>query len=258
MAPDRCIEAAIGPSREDFSSEKEQNVGTGGRMSLSYTLIRSRRRKKTLSIQVEGDGTVIIRVPYRTPSSDIDCFFREKRQWLLKTIGRRQQRNSDRPVRSFIPGERFDYLGDGFPLNLRKCDDPGEALAFTGREFLLKPAALSQVRVLFLLWYQKQARLHLEGRVRSFSAMLGLSPSRVSIHNARSRWGSCSPDDRLRFTWRLIMAPPAIIDYVVVHELCHMTVRNHSGRYWRLVEQILPDYKQSRAWLRDHGHRLML
>jgi hypothetical protein len=225
---------------------------------LSYTLIRSHRRKKTLSIQVGGDGTVVIRAPWRTPQAEIDRFFREKRPWLLKTIGRQQKQNHDRPVRVFAPGERFGYLGESYPLILRERDEPGEALAFTGREFLLKPGLLSRARVLFHLWYQKQARLHLEGRVRHFSAALGPAPSGIAIHNARSRWGSCSPDDRLRFAWRLIMAPPAIIDYVVVHELCHMKIRDHSGRYWRLVAQILPDYKKRRDWLKDHGHLLTL
>jgi hypothetical protein len=225
---------------------------------LSYTLIRSHRRKKTLSIQVRGDGTVVIRVPFRTPKADIDRFFREKRQWLLRTIGRQQKQHHDRPARAFIPSERFDYLGESYPLVLRERDDPGEALIFTGREFLLKPGALSQARVLFHLWYQKQARLHLEGRVRHFSAALETDPAGIVIHNARSRWGSCSPDNRLRFAWRLIMATPAVIDYVVVHELCHMKIRNHSGDYWRLVEQILPDYNKRRAWLRDHGHLLTL
>ena len=225
---------------------------------MNYTVIRSRRRKKTLSIQVEKDGTVLVRVPLRVVQADIDRFLKEKKQWLLRAIGRQQKQNHDRPARAFIPGERFDYLGGTYPLQIGERDNPGDALTFTGREFLLRRDALGGVRVLFHLWYQKQARVHLDERVRRFSGLLGLSPAGVAVHNARSRWGSCSPEDRVRFTWRLIMAPPEIIDYVVVHELCHMKIRDHSRDYWGLVQSVLPDYKKRRAWLKDHGNLLAI
>jgi len=223
---------------------------------MSYTLIRSHRRKKTFSIQVRGDGTVIIQVPFQASEADIDRFVKEKKQWLLRTIDRQRQRNHDRRAPAFIPGERLDYLGGSYPLILRERDDPGDALTFNGCQFLLKAGALGAARILFHLWYQKQARTHFEERVLHFSALLGTAPEGIAVNNARSRWGSCSPDNRLAFTWRLIMAPPGIIDYVVVHELCHMKIRNHSRDYWRLVEQILPDHKRRRAWLKDHGHLL--
>jgi len=225
---------------------------------LNYKLIRSHIRKKTLSIQVERDGTVLVRVPFHTPQTDIDRFLKEKNQWLQKIIGRQQKHNHDRQVRSFIPGEKFPYLGENYVLKIHERIDADGALTFTGREFLLGRDALSGARILFHLWYQKQARVHLKERVRCLSGLLGLSPRGVAVNNARSRWGSCSPEDRLRFTWRLIMAPAEIIDYVVVHELCHMKIRNHSRDYWRLVEHILPDHKKHKAWLKDHGHLLTL
>lgn len=225
---------------------------------MSYTLIRSHRRKKTLSIQVEKDGTVLVRVPLRTSRAEIDRFLKEKRQWLLRTIGRQQMQNHERQVRAFIPGERFPYLGKSYPLILCERDEPGDALAFTGREFLLKRSALGGTRTAFHLWYQKQARMHLEERVRHFSRLIKIVPAGVTVNNARSRWGCCSPDNRLGFAWRLIMAPCGIIDYVVVHELCHIKIRNHSREYWQLVKQILPDHKKHRAWLKDHDHLLTL
>ncbi|MFH1080217.1 MAG: SprT family zinc-dependent metalloprotease [Pseudomonadota bacterium] len=225
---------------------------------MSYKLIRSHRRKKTLSIQVERDATVHVRVPFHTPQIDIDRFLKEKNKWLQKIIGRQQKHNYDRPVRSFIPGERFPYLGENYILKIHERDDSEGALTFTGREFLLECDALRGGRILFHLWYQKQARVHLEERVRRLGRLLGLSPRGVAVNNARSRWGSCSPDDRLTFAWRLIMAPAEIIDYVVVHELCHMKIRNHSRDYWRLVEDVIPDYKKHKVWLKDNGHLLTL
>jgi hypothetical protein len=225
---------------------------------LLYTLIRSHRRKKTLSIHVKGNGEVVIQVPEHTSQADIDRFFQEKRQWVLKTLGRQHTRNHDRHVRTFVPGEWFPYLGLSYPLVMRERDDPGDLLTFTGHEFLLGRHALRTARVLFLLWYQKQARTHLEERVHHFGERLGMAPAGVLVGNTQSRWGSCSPENYLRFAWRLIMAPAEIIDYVVVHELCHLKIRNHSHDYWRLVEQIIADYRKRRTWLRDYGHRLTL
>lgn len=225
---------------------------------MSYTLIRSHRRKKTFAIRVRGDGTVVIHVPFHTAEADIDRFLMEKKQWMLRTIDRQRKRNHARQARAFVPGERFDYLGVSYPLILLERDVPGDVLTFNGSEFILGRNDLRGARVLFHLWYQKHARTHLEQRVLHFSGLVGMRPAGVSVNNARSRWGSCSPDNRLAFAWRLIMAPPGIIDYVVVHELCHMKIRNHSRDYWRLVEQILPGHKKHRTWLKDCGHRLTL
>ncbi len=241
-----------------LACERGAGKGVRGDFKLSYKLIRSHRRKKTLSIQVEKDGTVLVRVPFYTPQTDIDRFLKEKNQWLQKIIGRQQKHNHDRQTRSFNPGEQFPYLGENYVLKIHERDDADGALTFTGSEFLMGRDALMGARILFHLWYQKQARVHLEERVRRLSGLMGLSPRGVAVNNARSRWGSCSPDNRLTFAWRLIMAPAEIIDYVVVHELCHMQIRNHSRDYWRLVEHILPDHRKRRTWLKDHDCLLAL
>lgn len=225
---------------------------------MSYTLIRSPRRKKTLSIRVDRNGTVMVRVPMLTSRTDIDRFLAEKKQWLQKTIDRQQKQVQDRRIREFAAGESFPYLGETYVLKVEDGAYPGDALIFTGREFILKPDALKGARVLFYLWYQKQARIHFGERVRFFGGQMGLFPRTVLLNNARSRWGACSTDDRLTFAWRLILAPQAVVDYVVVHELCHMRVRNHSRDYWRLVENVYPNHRQCKIWLKDHGHLLTL
>jgi hypothetical protein len=225
---------------------------------LSFTLIRSPRRKKTLSIQVDGTGAVSVRVPMRTSRADIDRFLAEKKQWLQKTIDRQRENSQARPIREFAAGERFPFLGETYVLKVVEGANAGDALIFTGREFILKPEALKGARVLFHLWYQRQARNHFEARVRFFGGRLELFPRAVFLSNARSRWGSCSTDGRLAFAWRLILAPQDVVDYVVIHELCHMRVRNHSRDYWRLVENVYPNHRQCKMWLRDHGHLLTL
>jgi hypothetical protein len=96
----------------------------------------------------------------------------------------------------------------------------------------------------------------MEERIRHYSGMIGLYPDRLRISNARFRWGSCSRDNSLSFSWRLAMAPSLIIDYVVVHELAHIKEKNHSRSFWALVETMMPDYRKHRHWLKENGHLL--
>lgn len=225
---------------------------------MTYTLVRSRKRRKTLSIQVGSGGSVLVRVPYRTPQRDIDSFLAEKRQWVQRKIARELERQGEKQPRMFRSGESFLFLGERFPLHVDEEGGRPEALAFTGREFVLRGDAHAGARALFVLWYRRKAQEFIPGRVDYFSRALGMPPRAVAISRARCRWGSCSADNRLAFTWRLIMAPPAVIDYVVVHELGHMKVRNHSRDYWAFVESVLPDYRKRQDWLKEKGHLLSL
>ncbi len=124
--------------------------------------------------------------------------------------------------------------------------------------FLLEQRAQPRAEAAFTAWYKAQARALIEERVRRLAAQHGFSYRQVRMTSARTRWGSCSAKGTLCFTWRLVMAPPECIDYVVVHELAHLRVANHSPAFWREVEAILPDYKARRKWLRANGRLLNL
>ncbi len=106
--------------------------------------------------------------------------------------------------------------------------------------------------------YRNNARTQLENRCKYFLPFTGGHYERVTIRDQKTRWGSCSSRGTLSFNYRLIFAPPEILDYVVVHELCHLTHMNHSADFWKLVESVLPDYKLRRKWLREHGQELNL
>lgn len=106
--------------------------------------------------------------------------------------------------------------------------------------------------------YRKAARLRIEERTAFFHKITGGSYTSITIRDQKTRWGSCSSNGTLSFNYRLIFAPPAILDYVVVHELCHLTHMNHSKDFWNMVESVLPDYKERRQWLKEHGQELNL
>ena len=127
---------------------------------------------------------------------------------------------------------------------------------FSSSQFVLARDRMHQGRQLFIEWYKKRSREYIEEMVNRYSQTLGLNPGGIRISNALCRWGSCSSDNHLSFSWRLIMAPCSIIDYVVVHELTHMKEKNHSMRFWGLVAKTIPDYKKQRLWLKENGHLL--
>lgn len=106
--------------------------------------------------------------------------------------------------------------------------------------------------------YKEAARSYIPKRVAYYHAMTGGTYNRITIRDQKTRWGSCSSKGTLSFNWRLMLAPPAILDYVVVHELCHLTHMNHSPMFWQAVESVCPDYKNARKWLKEHGNELVL
>ena len=106
--------------------------------------------------------------------------------------------------------------------------------------------------------YKEAARSYIPKRVAYYNPMTGGTYSRISIRDQKTRWGSCSSKGTLSFNWRLMLAPPAILDYVVVHELCHLNHMNHSKAFWQAVEAVYPDYRNARKWLKEHGSELTL
>jgi len=221
-----------------------------------YHLIRSRKRRKTLSLQIREDGRVVIRVPYHTPASEVERFIRERRSWVEKKLSEKEEAIR-KAQRVFVSGEKFLYLGERYPLEIGDGEkmDP---LAFSFGKFLLHRKCVAKARDLFIEWYKKEAKEKLSERLAYYSERLCLSPNGIRITSARSRWGSCSRDDRLSFSWRIMMASLNVIDYLLIHELAHIKEKNHSRRFWCLVESIMPDYRVRKLWLRQNGHLLNL
>jgi len=219
-----------------------------------YTLVRSVRRRKTLSLQVLPDGTVLVQAPRHTPKREIEDFFRKKQPWIAR---KRREQAARRPhVRHIADGETFPYLGVPYPLEIVPPSDRTEPLTFAGAKFVLHETAVRGARALFIHWYRRQAMTYLTGRVAIFSLSLGVLPRGLRVGQARHRWGSCSPENRLSFPWRLILAPPDVIDYVVVHELAHIREKSHAPAFWALVAAVSPRFQTHRRWLKDHDHLL--
>ena len=212
-----------------------------------------RSQRKTLSLIIEADGTLTVRAPLRMKEADIQRFIEEKSDWIKRKQAR--ARKEVVPSHQFTDGETFWYLGKEVPLRFVRDGRP--ALVMDGT-FRLAKSAQPRAASVFEAWYKKQARTVLTDRVNFFARKYGFEVSKIRISSARTRWGSCSRKGTLSFTWKLLMASPDVIDYVVVHELCHLRELNHSPSFWAQVEAILPDYKSKRKWLKVNGAKLRL
>ena len=214
-------------------------------------LVRSKR--KTLSLIVETDGTLTVRAPLRMKEADIRRFIEVKSDWIKRKHASLKKEAVS--PRQYIDGETIPYLGKEIPLRL--VPDRKPALVMDG-VFKLARAAQPRAEGVFEDWFKKQARAILSERACFYMNKYGFKAEKIRISSARTRWGSCSAKKTLSFTWRLVMAPPEVIDYVVVHELCHLRELNHSPSFWAQVGAILPDYKTNRKWLKHNGAKLYL
>lgn len=216
-------------------------------------IVRSRR--KTVALVVNSNGELEVRAPLRLSRHQIESIVSEKSSWIEKQKERARKSSHLIAHRKLGPGARLWYLGKSYPLQI--SGRGAECVTFANG-FTLPESALPKATDILTAWYRSQARVLICGRVDVIARRYGLEVSSIRITSARTRWGSCSRKNTLSFTWRLIMAPPEIIDYIVVHELAHILEKNHSRAFWLNVERMQPDYKAHRAWLKANGRLLDL
>ena len=228
-------------------------------MTIPYTLKKSRKRRKTISLQISNKSELVITAPHFTPICEINRFVQEKQNWISKAIQKHKEEAIKTKAKEYITGEHFCYLGESYQLEVFFEPFENAGVVFWDNSFFLNAHENKDLRKhYFVLWYKKKAREYIGSRVDFFSRMLKLQPGSMRITSALSRWGSCSEDNNLAFSFRLMMAKPEVIDYVVVHELMHIKERNHSAKFWQLVESAMPQYKLHRRWLKNNNYKFVL
>lgn len=226
---------------------------------IPYILKRSRKRKKTISLHITNQAEVIVSAPYFTPKCEIKSFIEQKSEWIQKNIQRQKEQIIHNRKKLFISGEYFDYLGASYPLEVFFYQNLPSGLVFWNNRFYLNSIDAPELRKnYFIQWYKTKARDYFEIQVKNLGNKFQLLPRDIKITSARTRWGSCSGENDLDFSYRLIMTPQAVINYVIIHELMHIKEKNHSVQFWKLVETALPEYKLYRNWLRENGYKFIL
>ncbi len=233
-----------------------------GDARIRYRVVRSPRRRKTVEITVDEPGLVTVAAPADTPAGNLEATVRRRAGWIIRHDG---EAAAALPPRRFVSGESLHYLGRSVLMTVHPTDDDEVRVRFHHWQFdvdipraLEGDERLSKVRAAFESWYRDRAALKLTPRVERIGSLLGVGPKQVLVRNQRRRWASCAPDGTLRFNWRAIMAPPALVDYIVAHELAHLRVRGHTPEYWAVVAQAVPDYRRRRERLREIGPLLVI
>jgi len=224
---------------------------------VTYEVVRSARR--TLGVGISPGGQVVVRVPYNVGNARITAFVERHKIWIFKHLRRHQQVC---PAHRFVTGESLLYLGEKYKLKV-VVDDAGEEPVLDGGHLWVRvardlddEARRTAVRLALVGWYEMQAQQILLGRLEALASLVGGRPKAVKVKHQTSRWGSCTARGVINLNWQLVMAPLSVIDYVVIHELCHLKVRSHQWEFWEYVARYMPDYLEHRKWLRVHGQTL--
>ncbi len=220
--------------------------------------IRRSKRTKSASIRVKEASTTII-VPKWASRSDINALITKKSHWIHKQLS--EQKKAIRlSKRDYIQGESFFYRGRPLTLAIQHSEqenvtiDNGQLTLFVQKD---KSSAKSRQQLIHKQ-FQTLAEQHLKERTQHYAEVIGVTYSNICVKSYKSRWGSCSSLGLISYNWKIIIAPDPVIDYIVIHELCHLIEHNHSTRFWALVEQFQPHYKQQKEWLRKNGLQLTL
>ena len=218
-------------------------------------IIRSKRR--TISLQLCDDATLIVKAPLRVKNNIIHQVILKHHKWLERKKKEILSRNIKFIEKQFVNGEKYFYLGKLYPLKVVQNNEMECPLILSNGYFYLQKD-ISDAKSAFIIWYKKAAREKILERVDWYSGKTGLLYNRVKISNAQKQWGSCTNIGNLSFSWRLIMAPLSVVDYVVIHELVHLIEKNHSKSFWDKVQFFMPDYKMQKNWLKKNGYLLNL
>ncbi|MTI66017.1 MAG: M48 family metallopeptidase [Firmicutes bacterium] len=217
------------------------------------------RARKTLEIQMKSSKNIRILSPKGLKKEKIIDIIENKKQWIIKKIHELEIIEKRLSKRIFQTGGIFLYLGKEYKLELNfkenfdtiKIKLKNEKLniyTYTTDENILKDALKK--------WYKEKALKLITSRINEYIFKINRKARKIKVKEQKSRWGSCSSKGDLFFNYKIVMAPIEIIDYIVVHELCHLVHLNHSKKYWELVKNVLPDYKMYRQWLKENGKEL--
>ena len=208
---------------------------------MEYELIRSDR--KTLGIEIDRSGKLIVRAPQRMRQSEIERFLQAKEKWIKNHQTAMLLRQS-----AVMPmdSNALWYFGKQYSVTRDTCKTPA-----VSDDAITVPITWNERDI--VRWYGQELQSYLRARLPFWIAQTGLQPTGCHVTGARGRWGSCSGKKSVNFAWRLVFCPPEVIDYVIIHELCHIRHMNHSAAFWSLVAQYDSMYKTHKQWLREHA-----
>ena len=228
-----------------------------GSRIITFNLIY--RKRKTMSIEVETTGEVTVIVPVGTATEDVIEKVKSRAGWIVFKQYESKFINDTKIEREAVSGESYMYLGRNYSLDIRvdeNIDNISVKLfqgkfvvnTYTKDEDLIKKAMEN--------WYREKTLAKVKERVSYYSSYFNDEVTTVKVKEQKKRWASCTSKNELLFNWRCVMAPVFVLDYIVVHEMCHMEYKNHSKDFWNRVYAVMPDYEVRKLWLRNNGIKM--
>jgi predicted metal-dependent hydrolase len=235
-----------------------------GNKTIFFNVERSNRRK-TVGIYIDPERGVIVRSPRFLRIDNIKEIVRKRARWIIaKQEFLKNHSHLLGSVKEFVSGEAFPYLGKQYRLKVVKSStEKEEECKLVNGRFLVEvnrdlkgESVKRNVKKALIQWYVAHAEEKIPERIKLYSRQIGKWPERIEIKNHKRRWGSCSPGGVIRFNWKIVMTPVTIVDYVIVHELCHLIYHHHSSQFWQKVQTIIPDYTKRRNTLKEYSFQL--
>ena len=253
---------------------------------IEFDIIRSKR--KTICIKIDGNGHVTVSSPLRTSKEYILQVVQNKGYWIVKKQAEIIKRGLKKIAREFTEGNTFMYLGEEYPLHLifdenkkditiglndkaydeqSKCiisnidtnsENNLERGVFKGKRFIIhtNTTDVEKMKIAFEQWYRAETLRIVTERINYYSDNFKDKVTNIRVKEQKRRWASCTGKNAILFNWRISMARADVLDYIVVHEMCHMDHRNHSKDFWNRVEGIMPNYREKHDWLKINGMNL--
>lgn len=227
---------------------------------IKYQLLPGSDRETT-DIVIERSGVITVRPPMKMTPEQVDETVLSKRMWIYRNLAEWHDLNAVRVIREWVNGETFLYLGSGYRLQL--VNEQDEQLKLKDGRFCLLRSIVEAggndaSHQVFETFYKEKGLPRIKKRVAYFADKIGVPAGAVQIKDLGYRWASCLTNGDLHFHWKCLMAPLTVIDYIVVHELCHIHHRDHSDAFWNEVDKVMPDYRERKEWLRVRGAELDL
>lgn len=225
---------------------------------IEFSIIHKKR--KTICIRIEEDGEIIVSAPLRTSKEYILLVVKNKVHWIMEKQREIRQRGNRKVKRDFTQGSTFMYLGVEYPLGLIFDESRKNICVELKNEFKIhtNTIEIEKLRLALEKWYRAETLKIVTERIDYYKDNFKDKVTQIRVKEQKRRWASCTGKNAILFNWRISMARTDVIDYIVVHEMCHMDHRNHSKYFWKRVAEIMPDYKEKHEWLKINGMNLFI
>ena len=220
---------------------------------LTFEVRRSARRR-TLALTVDRGGQLVMHAPQHAERQELAIWAGRRLLWVHRTLAQKEQSRAGQAEPEYVAGEAFRYLGKPYPLAL--VGDQAAPLVFDGRRFLLHRARRGMADLAFRQWYIGAGKVWLPERIGRLAPRAGKAPDKVVVRDLGFRWGSCGRAGTININWRALQLSARLIDYVLIHELCHLLEPKHNSKFWQAVERALPDWKERKEELDARAGRL--